>query len=120
MVSEIARKNKNAAPASLYDETTLRNHRNADNQRRDDACFGAAAINHRGNRDPKIPGHVRKDSRSYELAGGKAENTQHQWQNVQRHKCSDLSRAPTKWLDANRFRLAAFGVYDNKLSISAK
>jgi len=47
MVSEIARKNKNAAPASLYDETTLRNHRNADNQRRDAACFGAVAINHR-------------------------------------------------------------------------
>jgi len=31
---------------TLIHETILRNHRHADNRRRDDACFGAAAINH--------------------------------------------------------------------------
>jgi len=46
MVSEIARKTKNTAPASLYDETILRNRRHPDNRYRDDAFFGAAAINH--------------------------------------------------------------------------
>src|SRR5258708_32807243 len=31
---------------TLIHETILRNHRHADNRRRDDACFGAAAINY--------------------------------------------------------------------------